>query len=95
MTPNAWFYQLLLASLMWLCVILHVWWPEPRHPASQRPMEPAKPRRKRSKAPKPLFCPGSCQLMLTSSGAHGHEGPWLSQALATPDSGNGSRLDDS
>jgi hypothetical protein len=54
MTPNMLFYQLLLAALVLICPIIHVWWPDPQRPASQRPIEPAKPRRKRSKEPKPF-----------------------------------------
>ena len=52
MTSNPWFYQLLLAALVLLCLIIHVWWPDPRRPASQMPLEPVKPRRKRAKGPK-------------------------------------------
>jgi transposase-like protein len=54
MTPNPLFYQLLLAALVLVCLIIHVWWPDPRRPVSHRPLEPAKPRRKRSKEPKPF-----------------------------------------
>jgi transposase-like protein len=54
MTPNLLFYQLLLAALVLLCLIIHVWWSDPRCPASQRPLKPDKPRRKRSKEPKPF-----------------------------------------
>jgi hypothetical protein len=52
MTSNPWFYQLLLAALVLLCLIIHAWWPDPRRPASQMPLEPVKPRRKRAKGPK-------------------------------------------
>jgi len=52
MTSNPVFYQLLLAALVLICLIIHVGWPDPRRPASQTPFEPAKPRRKRSKEPK-------------------------------------------
>jgi len=54
MTSNPWFYQLLLAALVLLCLIIHAWWPDPRRPASQMPLEPVKPRRKRAKGPKSL-----------------------------------------
>ena len=54
MTPNALFYQLLLAALVLICLIIHVWWPDPRRPVFPRPLEPVKPRRKRSKEPKPF-----------------------------------------
>jgi hypothetical protein len=30
MALNLWFYQLLLAALVSLCLIIHVWWPETR-----------------------------------------------------------------
>jgi hypothetical protein len=54
MTPNTLFYHLLLASLVLLCLIIHVWWPDPRHSASQIPLQHDKPRRKQSKEPKPF-----------------------------------------
>jgi transposase-like protein/IS1 family transposase len=54
MTPHPWFYQLLLAALVLICLIVHVWWPDPRRPTSQRPLEPAKPRRKCSKESQPF-----------------------------------------
>jgi hypothetical protein len=52
MTPNPLFYQLLLAALVLVCLTIHVGWPDPRRPVSQTSLEPAKPRRKRSKEPK-------------------------------------------
>ena len=54
MTPNVLFYQLLVVALVLICLVIHVWWPEPRRPASQVPHKPDKPRRKRSKEPKPF-----------------------------------------
>jgi hypothetical protein len=48
------FYTLLLVSLLWLCFMLHVLWPDTR--AGTRPMPPAPtpPPRKRSKDPQPF-----------------------------------------
>src|SRR5262249_16565195 len=54
MTPNVLFYQLLVVALVLICLLMHVWGPSSRSPASQRPFKPAKPRRKRAKAPKPF-----------------------------------------
>lgn len=54
MTSNPWFYQLLLAALVLICFILHLRWPDPRRPALQTTAKPAKPRRQRSKEPKPF-----------------------------------------
>ena len=54
MTPNLLLYQLLVVALVLICFLIHVWWPDPRRPASQMPLKPAKPRRKRSKEPKPF-----------------------------------------
>jgi hypothetical protein len=34
-----------------ICFLIHVWWPEPRSPASQMPLKSDKPRHKRSKEP--------------------------------------------
>ena len=48
------FYKLLLVSLLWLCFMLHVLWPDTR--AAMRPTPPTlpPPPRKRPKAPKPF-----------------------------------------
>ena len=54
MTPNLLFYQLLVVALVLICLLIHVWWPEPRSPAYQMSLKPDKPRRKRSKEPKPF-----------------------------------------
>jgi len=54
MTPNILFEQLLVVALVLICLLMHVWGPSSRSPASQRPFKPAKPRRKRAKAPKPF-----------------------------------------
>lgn len=54
MAPNLWFYQLLLAVLVLICLILHVWWPAPVTATPPPHLQPDKPRRKRSKEPKPF-----------------------------------------
>ena len=54
MVPNALFYQLLLVALVLMCLLIHVWWPAHPGPPPQLPLEPSKPRRKRSKEPKPF-----------------------------------------
>src|SRR5499433_1278695 len=54
MTPNVLFSQLLVVALVLICLLMHVWGPSSRSPASQRPFKPAKPRRKRAKDPKPF-----------------------------------------
>ena len=48
------FYQLLLVALVFICLILHIGWPDPRRPAPQTTAKPDQPRRKRSKEPKPF-----------------------------------------
>jgi hypothetical protein len=53
MESNPIFYQLLLVSLLWLCFVLHVLWPDERAPIGQKPFQPHQPPKKRSKAPKP------------------------------------------
>jgi hypothetical protein len=47
-------YQLLLIALVWICLIIHVWWPDTPRVTLHRPLKHDKPRRKRSKEPKPL-----------------------------------------
>lgn len=54
MVPNTLFYQLLLVALVLICLLVHVWWPDPPGPTPQSPFKPDKPRRKRSKEPKPF-----------------------------------------
>ena len=53
MAPNLLFYQLLLVALVLICLMIHVWWPDPPS-ARPRTFKPDKPRRKRSKEPKPF-----------------------------------------
>jgi IS1 family transposase len=54
MTPNLLFYQLLLVALVVIYILIHVWWPDPSRATPPRPLKPDKPRRKRSKEPKPF-----------------------------------------
>ena len=54
MVPNLLFYQLLLVALVLICLMLHVWWPDHPSATPQTPLKPGKPRRQRSKAPKPF-----------------------------------------
>ena len=52
MAPNLLLYQLLLAALVFICLLIHVWSPyDPCHP-SNTSLTPDKPRRKRSTDPK-------------------------------------------
>jgi hypothetical protein len=51
MASNALFYQLLFAALVLVCLIIHVWWLDPLRAAPPPPVEPLKPRRKRSQIP--------------------------------------------
>jgi len=48
------FYKLLLVSLLWLCFMLHVLWPDTRVATRPTPPTLPPPPRKRSKAPKPF-----------------------------------------
>jgi hypothetical protein len=52
MTPNPLFYQLLLVALVLICFMIHVWWPDPSRTIPPKPLNPNKPRRKRSKEPR-------------------------------------------
>ena len=54
MVPNLLFYQLRLIMLVLLCLIIHAWWPDEPSPTPQTPLKSDKPRRKRSKSPKPF-----------------------------------------
>lgn len=68
MTSNPWFYQLLMAALVLVCLIIHIWWPDPLR-AIPPPVKPIKPRRKRSKEPKPFA--GYLQQPLCEACEHG------------------------
>ena len=48
------FYKLLLVGLVWLCLMLHVVWPDDRATSGHQTPLPAKAPRKRSKAPTPF-----------------------------------------
>ena len=54
MAPHLLFYQLLLVALVLICLMVHVWWPEHPTPTPRTSLKLSKPRRKRSKEPKPL-----------------------------------------
>jgi hypothetical protein len=54
MESNAIFYQLLLMSVVWLCVMLYMLWPYERAVACQTPPNSTPPRRKRSSKRKPF-----------------------------------------
>jgi len=69
MTSNPWFYQLLLAALVLVCLIIHAWWPDPLRATPLPPVQPDKPRRHRSKEPKPFA--GYIQKPLCEACEHG------------------------
>jgi hypothetical protein len=54
MVPNLLFYQLLLSTLVLICLMIHVWWPNNPRATPHKPRKPAKPRRKRSEDPQPF-----------------------------------------
>ena len=54
MAPNLLLYQLLVVALVLICLLIHVGWPASPSGASKTSLEPDKPRRKRSKDPKPF-----------------------------------------
>src|SRR5262245_44755266 len=54
MVPNLLFYQLLLVTLVVICLMMHVWWPDPPRAARPRTCKPDKPRRTRSNGPTPF-----------------------------------------
>ena len=70
MTSTPVFYPLLLAALVLVCVIVHAWRPDPLR-ATQPPVKPIKPRRQRSKEPKPFA--GYLQQPLCEACEHGVE----------------------
>ena len=53
MAPNLLFYHLLLVALVFICLVIHVGWPDNPSATSKAP-QPDKPRRTRSKAPTPF-----------------------------------------
>jgi hypothetical protein len=54
MTSNPLFDQLLLVSLVLICLLVHVGLPDDSPPVPTPPLEPKTPRPKRSKEPKPF-----------------------------------------
>jgi IS1 family transposase len=54
MAPNLLFYQLLLAALVFICFLIHVWCPDDPCRPSNASLTPDKPRRKRSTEPQPF-----------------------------------------
>ena len=54
MAPNLLLYQLLLVTLVLICFLIHVEWPDNPSATSKTSLKPDKPRRKRSKEPKPF-----------------------------------------
>ena len=54
MAPNLWLYQILLVALVFICLVIHVWWPDPPRATSHRPRKSDTPRRTRSKVPQPF-----------------------------------------
>jgi IS1 family transposase len=52
--PNLLFYQLLLVTLVLICLMIHVWWSDPPRVARPRTFKPDKPRRTRAKEPNPV-----------------------------------------
>ena len=69
MTSNPWFYQLLLAALVLVYLIIHVLWPDPLRSVPPPPVKPGTPRRKWSKEPKPFT--GYIQKPLCEAYEHG------------------------
>jgi hypothetical protein len=51
MAPEAFFYPLLLATLTVVCLIIHVWWPDPRRATPPSPFRPVQPRPSAPKSP--------------------------------------------
>jgi hypothetical protein len=54
MVTNLVFYQLLLITLVLICLMIHVWWSNNPRTTPHRFRKPDKPRRKRSTEPKPF-----------------------------------------
>ena len=52
MIPNLVYYQLVILVLLWLCIMLPHLWPTPSRGIPKRPVEPRKPKPKRSTEPK-------------------------------------------
>jgi transposase-like protein len=69
MTSTPVFCPLLFAALVSVCLIIHVWWPDPLKGTPPSPIKPDKPRRERSKEPKPFA--GYIQKPLCEACEHG------------------------
>jgi len=69
MAPDAFFYPLLLAALVLVCLIVHVWWPDPLRATPPSPVKPDKPQRKPPKEAKPFA--GYLQKPLCEACEHG------------------------
>ena len=54
MAPNLLLYQLLVVALLLISLLVHGWWPDKLRGMPQPPLASPKPRRKRSKDPKPV-----------------------------------------
>ena len=54
MIPHSFYYHLMFLGLLWLCVMLHADWPSRGASAQGTPAQPLRPRRQRSKEPKPF-----------------------------------------
>jgi hypothetical protein len=54
MIPHLFYYQLVILVLVWLCVMLPHLWPSPHRGMPTRPGAPIKPKRNRSREPKPF-----------------------------------------
>jgi hypothetical protein len=54
MAPNLLLCQLLVVALVLLCLLIHVGWPDNPSTPSKTSLKTDKPRRKRSKEPKPF-----------------------------------------
>ena len=57
MAPNLLFDQLLVVALVFLCLLIHVWWPDKVLPMPQPPLTPTSPNANAPKNPSPF--PGS------------------------------------
>ena len=51
MAPNLLLYQRVLVALVFICLVIHVWWPDHPRATSHMLLKPVKPRRTRSTAP--------------------------------------------
>ena len=69
MALDTFFYPLLLAALVAVCLIIHVWWPDPHKATPPPPVQFAKPRRQRSQKAKPFA--GYLQPPLCEACEHG------------------------